>query len=129
MIVRLEIDIVFSCQRVRLMCNTKQAFPLYNEIIQIHYFHISGLFVTVADCQTQKSLVNYTIPVTYLSPFHQYHLELNKVWPYFCTCSKISGSVFQGSVVQSTLSCIELLVKYLLSSGTNIKCPNIFLKI
>ncbi|XP_060578931.1 coiled-coil domain-containing protein 33-like isoform X2 [Ruditapes philippinarum] len=33
--------------------------------------------VSVGDGQTQKCLVNYRMPVVNLTPFHQYHLELN----------------------------------------------------
>ncbi|XP_045214999.2 coiled-coil domain-containing protein 33-like isoform X2 [Mercenaria mercenaria] len=35
------------------------------------------LVVSVGDAQSQKGLVNYRVPVVNLTPFHQYHLELN----------------------------------------------------
>ncbi|KAL4239346.1 Coiled-coil domain-containing protein 33 [Mactra antiquata] len=35
------------------------------------------MVVSVADAHSKKGLVNYRVPVSYLKPFHQYHLELN----------------------------------------------------
>lgn len=39
----------------------------------------SVLVVNVGDSPTHKCLVSYKVPVSYLKPFHQYHLELNMV--------------------------------------------------
>ena len=37
------------------------------------------MVIHVADGETGKSLVTYRAPVSSLTPFHQYHLELNMV--------------------------------------------------
>ncbi|WAQ97311.1 CCD33-like protein [Mya arenaria] len=36
-----------------------------------------AMVVSVGDAASGKGLVNYRMPVSYLTPFHQYHLELN----------------------------------------------------
>ena len=57
--------------------------------------NISAVVVTVADCQTQKGLVDYRIPVSYLTPFHQYHLELSKVSQVGVTATMPRGKSFE----------------------------------
>ncbi|XP_074647893.1 coiled-coil domain-containing protein 33-like isoform X2 [Tubulanus polymorphus] len=54
--------------------------PTWEEMVTLEVEDIKGkdevLVLTVADQSSKESLVNYKIPLNYLIPFHQYHLEL-----------------------------------------------------
>ncbi|XP_052782992.1 coiled-coil domain-containing protein 33-like isoform X2 [Mya arenaria] len=55
--------------------------PSWEEMVSIHVDEKQAqdeeMVVSVGDAASGKGLVNYRMPVSYLTPFHQYHLELN----------------------------------------------------